>query len=131
MTRAIWIVGLIALGAVILFLAITENEDEDEPAAPPPLPSPRPEEPELTVVAIQCPVCEGYGFVMQETRRGPKRRICRFCDGKGRRVIRIPPGNVTCPHCQGFGRVQTPERYIICGRCAGHGYIRQPFQPTE
>ncbi|NQT85092.1 hypothetical protein HQ563_18905 [bacterium] len=130
MTRAIWIVGLIGLAAMILFLATDTDDDKDEPAPPTPLPLPE-RKPGFTVENLQCPVCEGYGYIMEEARTGARRRICQLCAGKGGKVLRIPPGNVRCPNCQGFGRTRTAKRYVVCLRCGGRGYVKQPFQPGE
>jgi len=131
MNKPIWIVGLIALGAVIFFLARSTDEGDNKSPSPPPLPSAQPKKPELTVVNIRCPLCEGYGYVMTPGRTGMRRRVCQFCGGKGVKVLRIPPGHVICPDCQGFGRIQGPKRFLVCPRCSGRGYIREPFRTNQ
>jgi ssDNA-binding Zn-finger/Zn-ribbon topoisomerase 1 len=130
MNRAAWIVGLLALGAMIFFLAKTANNDRREPLPPPPVPPSQPE-PEFTEETIRCPDCEGYGYVMEETATRETKRKCQLCDGKGGKVLRIPTGNVRCPDCRGFGKVKRANRYLLCPRCRGRGYVREPFQPTR
>lgn len=130
MTRAIWIAGLIGLALVILFLATRTNDDRGFAPPPPPVSTPVPK-PEENVERIQCPVCDGYGYVMEQTRAGPRRRVCLFCGGKGGKELRISPGNVKCPDCYGFGKMQTRgASSVVCPRCGGRGYIKTPFQPS-
>lgn len=131
MNNAIWIIGLIALGAVIFFLARSTDDGGNELQAPPPLPSPQPKKPEFTVEQIQCPACDGYGYVMERTGTASRKRRCQLCAGKGGKVLRIPPGHVRCPDCQGFGRIQGPKRYLVCPRCNARGYIKEPFRPNQ
>ena len=130
MNRAFWIVGLIGLGVIIAILVREADDGHDESSPPPPRPGPV-AEPGIRTENIQCPVCEGYGYTMVQGRTGPRKQVCQFCGGKRGRVLRIPPGNVRCPTCQGFGKAMSGERYIVCPRCSGRGYIKAPFQPTE
>lgn len=129
MNRAFSIVGLIALGAIIILLIREADDDTDEASPPPPVPSPT--QPAVRTESLQCPMCEGYSYIMVPGRTGPRRQVCQFCAGKGGKVLKIPPGHIRCPMCQGFGKTPTPQRYIVCARCNGRGYIKQPFQPTE
>ena len=129
MNRGAWILGLIALVAIALFL--TRKTDNEKTDRSPPPPSPSTTQPAVRTERLQCPVCEGYGYTMVEGRTGPRKQVCQFCGGKRGRVLRIPQGNIRCPTCQGFGKAVSGERYIVCPRCSGRGYIKQPFQPTE
>ncbi len=132
MNRGIWIAGVIALGLVILFLARTTDNDREEPAAPPPLPVPSPSpQPGIRVESLQCPACAGYGYVTTTARTGMRREVCQFCGGKGGKVLRIPPGYVRCPDCDGFGRKLARDGFVVCARCSATGIVKAPFQPTE
>lgn len=124
--------GLIALAALIYLLATIGEDQKDEPRPVPPPVAPSQPEPEAIVERIQCPVCLGYGYSVEQTRAGPRRRICQFCAGKGGKVLRIPPGNVKCPNCEGFGKIRTSAAAsAMCLRCAGRGYIKAPFEPSS
>ena len=130
MNRAFWIVGLIALGAIVILLFREADDGTDEASPPPPGPAPV-AEPGIRTETLRCPMCDGYGYTMVPGRTGPRRQPCQFCAGKGGKVLKIPPGHIRCPTCQGFGKTPTPQRYTVCARCNGRGYIKQPFQPTE
>lgn len=132
MEKGIWIIGVIALAALILLL-VRSTDDEKDNGLPPPVPAPAKEtESGSREESLQCPVCNGYGHVMVQGPTGMTRRICEFCAGKGGKILRIPPGHVRCPDCQGFGKLSGQRGgpgFVLCGRCSGRGYIRTPFQP--
>lgn len=132
--KGIWILGLIALGAIILLIARTTDDDRGGTPEPPPVPGGKPEQPRLDAnsVSIQCPVCQGYRYTMVPGRTGMRRRVCQFCGGKGGKVLTIPPGNVRCTDCEGFGRRRGQgDVFAICPRCNGRGFMKAPFQPSE
>jgi DnaJ-class molecular chaperone len=133
MDKGIWIAGVIALAVVILLLMRSTNDHHEQ--TPPPVPAPAAQpEPGMREESLQCPVCNGYGHVMVQGRTGMTKRICQFCSGKGGKILRIPPGYVRCPDCEGFGKKPRPgggASFILCGRCNGRGYVRAPFQPTS
>ena len=129
--KVIWIAGLVALVLVIVFLARrTDDRREEGPPLPVPRPSP---EPGVKEERLQCPACQGFGYVMVPRPGGETRkRICQFCGGKGGKILRIPPGHVQCPECQGFGKIEKGDSgSVVCPRCTGRGYIKAPFRPTS
>lgn len=134
MEKGIWIAGVIAL-AVLILLLVRSTDDEKEGSPPPPVPAPaRQPESGVREESLQCPVCSGYGHVMVQGRTGMTRRICEFCSGQGGKILRIPPGHVRCPDCQGFGKLPGQRggtSFVLCGRCNGRGFIRTPFQPES
>ena len=134
MEKGIWIVGVIGL-AVLIFLVVRSTDDEKESKPPPPVPAPaRQPESGVREESLQCPMCSGYGHLIVPGRTGMTRRICEFCAGQGGKILRIPPGHVRCPDCQGFGKLPGQRGgtgFVLCGRCSGRGYIRTPFQPQS
>jgi DnaJ-class molecular chaperone len=100
---------------------------------------------------INCPNCSGRGLISftgmdGRTRQGP----CPVCGGAGKKMLRIPEGNVVCPNCNGmqfipkevgsssrnpagsgggggsssFSRSSGVGSRELCPLCSGRGYIK-------
>jgi hypothetical protein len=131
MSRAIWTIGLIGL-AVVIFFIVRETGDRREETPPAPPVQRTVPKPEAGIERMQCPVCQGYGYILVPDRTGMRRQMCQFCGGKGGKELWIPPGNVKCPDCEGFGRMRVGATdSVICSRCGGRGYVKAPFQPPS
>lgn len=78
---------------------------------------------------ITCPHCQGFGYTVRPSFKGASDKVriaCRFCEGRGYRMITIPAGGELCPTCGGMGCVLREKmRDVItqCPRCRGDGYV--------
>jgi hypothetical protein len=106
-----------------------------------------PPEPQGQLLRIQCPECSGSGVIMGSSRlsqeSGKERpRPCPICGGKGYKDLLIPPGYELCSNCGGFGATMGSGggsgkeggftvKKDMCAMCAGRGYVKAPWKPTE